>query len=114
MLFSKDAARKAAAWKFMRWMTEEEASRIVAETSGYTPANQAVVRALTTQYASDENFRVTLEQAARVTPWYSWRGPNGNEISKVLRDMQEAVLLGKKAPKAALDETAARVNELLK
>jgi multiple sugar transport system substrate-binding protein len=114
MLFSKDAARKAAAWKFMRWMTEQEASRIVAETSGYTPANQTVVRALQTEHANDENFKVTLEQAARVTPWYSWRGPNGNEIAKVLRDMQEAVLLGKKTPKAALDETAARVNALLK
>jgi hypothetical protein len=55
-----------------------------------------------------------LDQAARVTPWYSWRGPNGNEISKVLRDMQESVLLLKVPPRAALDEAATRVNELLK
>jgi multiple sugar transport system substrate-binding protein len=114
MMFSTDKTRQQAAWKFMRWITEPEASRIVAQYSGYTPANQEVVKQLQTEYASDANFMDMLDQAARVTPWYSWRGPNGNEISKVLRDMQESVLLLKVPPRAALDEAAARVNELLK
>ncbi len=113
MMFSTDKARQAAAWKFMRWITEPDASRIVAQYSGYTPANQAVVKALQTEFASDANFIDMLDQAARVTPWYSWKGPNGNEISKVLRDMQESVLLGKQAPKEALDAAAAKVNALL-
>ena len=98
----------------MRWITEPQASRIVAEYSGYTPANQAVVKELQTEFAADANFIDMLDQASRVTPWYSWNGPNGNEISKVLRDMQEAVLLGKQAPKEALDAAAAKVNGLLK
>lgn len=114
MIFSKDPAKQKAAWQFIRWMTEEDASRIVADKSGYTPANQSVIRALTAQFGSDVNYKVTLDQAARVVPWYSWPGKNSNKIAKALRDMQEAVVLGKKTPKAAMDEAAQQVNALLK
>jgi multiple sugar transport system substrate-binding protein len=114
MLFAKDEAKRSAAWNFIRWITEEEASRLIAANSGYTPANQAVIQALIAQHADDKNYKVTLDQAARVVPWYSWPGKNGNKISAVLKDMQEAVIVGSKAPKQALDEAAAEVTALLK
>jgi multiple sugar transport system substrate-binding protein len=114
MMFSKTPAQQAAAWKMIRFFTEEEASNIVASTSGYTPANQAVIKALTEKFGDDPNYKVILEQAARVTPWYSWPGKNSNKIAKVLRDMQEAALLAKKTPEQALAEAAAEIDGLLK
>jgi len=114
MLFAQDEAKRNAAWSFIRWITEEEASRFIAANSGYTPANQAVIQSLIAQHADDINYKVTLDQAARVVPWYSWLGKNGNKISAVLKDMQEAVIVGSKPPKQALDEAAAEVTALLK
>lgn len=114
MLFAKDKAKREVAWNFIRWITEEEASRLIAANSGYTPANQAVIEALISQHADDKNYKVTLDQAARVVPWYSWPGKNGNKISAVLKDMQEAVIVGSKTPKQAIDEAAAEVTVLLK
>jgi multiple sugar transport system substrate-binding protein len=114
MMFAKDPARQQAAWKMIRFFTEEQASNIVAEFSGYTPANQAVIRQLTEKFGNDPNYKVILDQAARVTPWYSWPGKNSNKIAKTLRDAQEAALLGKKTAQQALDEAAAAIDELLK
>ena len=114
MMFSKTPAQQQVAWKILRWLTEAEASNIVAATSGYLPANQAVIKDLIERFGSDPNYKVILEQAARVTPWYSWPGKNSNKIAKVLRDMQEAALLGKIPPQQALDEAAAVIDGLLK
>lgn len=114
MIFAKNAAQQEAAWEFIRWITEEEASWIIADNTGYTPPNQAVIRELQRRYASDENNSIILDQVGRFVPWYSWPGKNSNKISKVLRDMQEAALLGRKAPQQALDDAAREVDELLK
>jgi multiple sugar transport system substrate-binding protein len=113
MIMAADPGRAQAAWRFVRFLTEPEASRIVGERTGYTPANQAVVVALQSQYATDANFQVVLADAARVTPWHSWPGAEGTRISRILRDAQHAILLGKKTPRAALDEAAAQVQALL-
>lgn len=114
MMFAKGDAQQAAAWEFIRWITEEEASWIVADNTGYTPPNQVVIRELQKRYANDENNSIILEQVSRFVPWFSWPGKNSNKISKALRDMQEAALLGRKSPRQALDDAAREVNELLK
>jgi len=114
MVLSQDVTRLQAAWRFSRFVTEPPVSRIVGENSGYTPANQSVIAALRKQYATDANFQTQLTDASRVVPWHSWPGPNGARIAQILRDAQQAFLLGRKAPKAALDEAAAQVTPLLK
>jgi multiple sugar transport system substrate-binding protein len=113
MMFSKDPAQQQVAWKMIRWLTEAEASNIVAANCGYLPPNQAVIKELIEKFGDDLNYKVILEQAARVTPWYSWPGKNSNKIAKTLRDMQEAALLGKIPPQQALDEAAAVIDGLL-
>ncbi len=113
MMFSKTPAQQQAAWKMLRWLTEAEASNIVAANCGYLPPNQAVIKDLIEKFGGDLNYKVILEQAARVTPWYSWPGKNSNKIAKTLRDMQEAALLGKIPPQQALDEAAAVIDGLL-
>ena len=114
MMFAKDTDRQDAAWKLIQFIAGEEASRIVATNSGYTPANQEMIKTLKEENASDANFQVTLDQAAQVIPWHSWPGQNSSKIAKVLRDMQEAVLLGRIGPKQALADAEAEVNALLK
>ena len=113
MMFAQDPQKQEAAWKFIKFLTKERASMIIGEKSGYTPANEKVIANLKVKYANDKNFAITLDQAARVTPWYSWPGENGGKINKVLRDMQEAILLQKISPKAGLDKAAAEIKALL-
>jgi multiple sugar transport system substrate-binding protein len=114
MIFSKDKAKRQAAWEFVRYISGEEGGRIVADNSGYTPANRAVISELKAKNAADPAYTLILNQVERIVPWHSWPGKNSNKISKTLRDMQEAALLGKKSPKQALDEAAAEINALLK
>ena len=56
---------------------------------------------------------LTLDQASQVVPWYSWPGENGAKVSKLLTDIQEAILLGKVSPKEGLDRTAEEARKLL-
>ncbi len=114
MMFSKTPEQQQAAWKMVRWFTEADASNIVAANCGYLPPNQVVIKELIEKFGDDLNYKVILEQAARVTSWYSWPGKNSNKIAKTLRDMQEAALLGKIPPQQALDEAAAAIDGLLK
>ncbi|PKL13513.1 MAG: hypothetical protein CVV52_05700 [Spirochaetae bacterium HGW-Spirochaetae-8] len=113
MMFAQDAKKQEAAWRFLRFLTEETASMIIGEQSGYTPANESVISTLKTKYAADKNFAITLDQAAKVVPWHAWPGENGAKINKVLRDMQESILLQKISPKAGLDKAAADIQALL-
>ncbi len=114
MMIAKDKARQQAAWRFMRFLTEPEPSRLVAENTGYTPGNQSVAVEMKKKYASNANFQLVLEQAPNVLAWHSWPGQNGPKISQVLKDMQFAVLSGRQQPKAALDAAAKQVQDLLK
>lgn len=113
MMFSKTPEQQQVAWMMMRWLTEAEASNLVAANCGYLPPNQSVIKDLIAKYGDDLNYKVILEQAARVTPWYSWPGKNSNKIAKVLRDMQELALLGKKTPQQALDDASREIDGLL-
>ena len=108
MMFSKTPEQQQAAWKMIRWLTEAEASTLVADNCGYLPPNQAVIKELIGKYGDDLNYKVILEQAARVTPWYSWPGKNSNKIAKVLRDMQEARPPGQEDPAAGPRRRIAR------
>lgn len=114
IIMSKDPAKQQAAWKFLRFLTEAEPARIVAENTGYTPGNLAVWQEMKKKYSADNNYQVILNQVTRVTPWYNWAGNKGPQISKIIKDMQQAVLLGRQEPKAAADEAARQVQELLR
>ena len=113
MMLAKDKKHQQAAWAFIRFLSGETAGRIVAENSGYTPVNKPLVESLKKENAGDPDFVLTLDQASQVVPWYSWPGENGAKVSKLLTDIQEAILLGKVSPKEGLDRTAEEARKLL-
>lgn len=113
IIMSKDPAKQQAAWRFLRFLTGAEAGRIVAENTGYTPGNMEVWSEMKKKYSADANYQVILNQVTRVTPWHNWAGSKGSQISKIIKDMQQAVLLGRTEPKAAADAAAQEVQSLL-
>jgi multiple sugar transport system substrate-binding protein len=113
MMLAQDPAKQRAAWRFIRFLTEPEASRIVAENTGYTPGNQEIAARVRVEKAGDRNYQVVIAQAPQVVPWHSWPGRNSIRISQVLRDMQEAIVLGRAQPRQALEQAATTVASLL-
>lgn len=113
MMFSRDPAKQAAAWRFLEFLTGPVAGRIVAENTGYTPANAALLETLAAENAGDPDYALVLSQVGSVVPWHAWPSNNGTRISQVIKDMQQAVLLGRATPREALDQAAAEVNQLL-
>jgi len=105
--------RQDASWQFIRFLGSETAGRIVAENSGYTPPNLSLIRKLQQENANDPMFVLTLGQASRVVPWYSWPGENGAKVTALLRDMQESILLGQVSPRDGLNQAAAEARALL-
>ena len=114
VMLSKDPARQAAAWKFLAFLTGPTASRIVAQNTGYTPANRMVIEELKVKLASDKNYQVVIAQAPRVIAWQSWPGDQSTQISQTLKDMQQSFLSGRESPQQALNSAAAKVRDLLR
>lgn len=113
MLFSRDPAKQAAAWRFLEFLAGPVAGRIVAENTGYTPANAALLEELARENANDPDYVLVLEQMGNVVPWHAWPSDNGPRISQVIKDMQLEVQLGRATSRAALDRAVAEVNRLL-
>lgn len=113
MMFSRDPVKQEAAWRFLEFLSGPVAGRIVAENTGYTPANAALLATLAQENAADPDYALVLSQVGNVVPWHAWPSTNGTRISQVIKDMQHAVLLGRSTPRAALDQAAAEVNQLL-
>lgn len=113
MMFSRDSAKQAAAWRFLQFLVGPEAGRIVAENTGYTPPNAALLETLAQENAADPDYALVLSQVDDVVPWHAWPSNNGTRISQVIKDMQLSVLLGRATPRAALDQAAAETNQLL-
>lgn len=113
MIFSRDAAKQAAAWRFLEFLAGPVAGRIVAENTGYTPGNVEILETLAAENADDPDYALVLEQVENVVPWHAWPSNNGTRISQVIKDMQLTVMLGRSTPRAALDSAAAEVNRLL-
>ncbi|HEX7002299.1 MAG TPA: ABC transporter substrate-binding protein [Trueperaceae bacterium] len=113
MMFSRDPAKQEAAWRFLEFLAGPEGGRIVAENTGYTPGNAALLETLAQENAGDPDYVLVLQQVANVVPWHAWPSNNGTRISQVIKDMQLEVLLGRATPSEALERAAAETNQLL-
>lgn len=113
IMLAQDPERQQAAWTFLKFLTEPEASRIVAENSGYTPANREVIAALAEERADEANYQVIIGQAPNVTAWHSWPGRNSTRINARVAETLDAIMLQRQEPEAALSELTAEVNNLL-
>src|SRR5690606_29946271 len=77
LMFSRDPAKQEAAWRFLEFLAGPEAGRIVAENTGYTPGNAALLETLAQENASDPDYVLVLQQVANVVPWHAWPSNNG-------------------------------------
>lgn len=104
-----------AAWKFVKWISQPENQALFSMNSGYLPIRKSVL--VRDDYKSflekDHAMKVFVDQIgiAKQRPSIDKYYIN---INQNIAEAIEKTLLGNKDPKTALEESAAKSNELLK
>jgi multiple sugar transport system substrate-binding protein len=117
VVFSKDAAKQEAAWKFMQYLTSKEGFTIWTKGTGYAPLIRGLDR--------DENYlkgfvaqnpmqRIGIQQLGNVFRWTAFPGANGLAASQALFKATQRALGGQASAKDALAQAAQEVNALIK
>jgi len=115
ILFARDEARRAAAWRYMSFASGAKGQAIMARMSGYVPVTPHVLDdpAMKAFYDSHPNYAVALDQVKDLTAWYLFPGPNGIKASDaIVTAMGDTVTL-RTPPREALAAAAGKVRALL-
>ncbi|MGK7871251.1 ABC transporter substrate-binding protein [Falsiroseomonas sp. E2-1-a20] len=116
MLTARDATKREAAWKFLRFSTSPEGTTLMARNTGYVPVNQIAIddpRHLGEFYRENPLFRTATEQVGRMIPWYAFPGTQSVRVTQVMVDSMARVVEGQATPEVVLPEMAAEVRRLL-
>lgn len=116
LLTSRDAAKREAAWKFLRFSTSPEGTTLMVKNSGYVPMNQIAIddpRFLSEFYRDNPLFRAATEQAHKMAPWFAFPGPNAVRITQAITNNVARVIERQATPEVALRDMAAEVRRLL-
>ena len=115
VIFNNGAAQVSSAEKFLLWLTAPAQVKAWSLATGDLPTRQSVstaagfTAAMNTSLPGVDTFIANLGNVKQSRPQIA----SYPQISQVLGTMIVSVLLGKSAPKAALDQAAAKVNSIL-
>lgn len=113
-IFKTTAAREAAAWEFVKWMSSTDTNLNWSMMTGYTPLRESVLNsAAYRKYMGtrpDADIVVKQGEIARVRP----NTTTYADMSVILAVAVEEALFGPSDPKAALDKAAVEANNLIK
>ncbi|MBS0521021.1 MAG: ABC transporter substrate-binding protein [Proteobacteria bacterium] len=116
MIFTKDPAKQAAAWEFIKFAAGPIGQTIMVRHIGYMPSNQIAIdtpELLGDYYRNNPNMRTAISQRARTTAWLGFPGENSLKAIQVVYDAMESVVAGKATPEDALHRSATQVQALL-
>lgn len=115
MCFSKDPAKQKAAWEFIKYLESNEALTKWSTGTGYLPPRKGMDKegAFKKVIDSNKNIQAALSTMPDLVKWASFPGQNGLKAEQLLIDVRDVILSGKEPAAQALQETAAKVNELL-
>ncbi|MEO0821633.1 MAG: ABC transporter substrate-binding protein [Pseudomonadota bacterium] len=115
VILSNDAEKKAAAWKYLKFIAGPRGQEIAVLGSGYMPTNKRAVEAefLGDHYDNNPNWVTSLNQADRAQKWVGYPGNNGVKIWRTQREIIDAVMRGQIEPQEGLDRMVAETQALL-
>jgi multiple sugar transport system substrate-binding protein len=116
MLTARDAAKREAAWKFLRFSTSAEGTTLMVKNTGYVPTNQLAIddpRHLSEFYRENPLFKTATMQVSRMVPWYAFPGTNSVRVTEVMVNNMARVVEGNATPEVALGDMASEVRRLL-
>lgn len=116
VMLTRDPVRQRAAWEYFVLATTAPGQTVVAQTSGYLPANVRTVgdpAGLGAFYAAHPDDRAVIDRLPVVTDWYAFPGGSSIRIFKMIIDEQRSVIIGQARPDEALARMAARTRQML-
>jgi multiple sugar transport system substrate-binding protein len=116
VMFTRDPARQAAAWRFIKFMTGPAVQARVATLLGAVPANLIALRRpelLGRFYDEHPAHRAGVERVGVMTAWYDFPGPSSVRIAQVIREQLRRTAMQQAAPAQAMAEMTREVAALL-
>ncbi len=116
VMLTKDPARQAAAWQFMRFAAGPVGQTIMVRGTGYVPSNTLTLeddRYLGAFYRENPLFRPAMEQIPIMQPWYAFPGTNGVRITQTIVDNLARIVEQRATPAEVLADVTNEVQKLL-
>jgi multiple sugar transport system substrate-binding protein len=115
VILARDPAKRAAAWRYVKFSAGPEAQKIAVEMTGYLPTNRRAEaeELLGAYYRQNPNAQAAARQADRSLPWEDY-GANGPRIHRMQQEVLTAVMRGDTAPEAGLERMVAQTASLMR
>lgn len=116
VILTQDAAKQAAAWKYLKWVTGPAAQNMIVRITGYLPTNKQATGPdyLAPYYVDHPNVKTASLQADKSLPWAGYPGGDSVRIWRTQRDVIGKVMRGEVTPAAGLKEIVDQTNALIK
>jgi multiple sugar transport system substrate-binding protein len=105
----KSAKNKKAAWEWIDYVTNAKNSQDWNKFIGFIPYRKSGLN--DSAFSQDPNFKVLMDEAKNGRAYPTM--PEWPQIDDQISQAVNAALAGKKTPKEALDDAAAKVNDIL-
>jgi ABC-type glycerol-3-phosphate transport system substrate-binding protein len=112
-IFGNSDAERAAAAKFIIYLTNPEANAEWAMNSGYLPTRYSSLEAMSDFIEGFENYKIAVDGINNVVPATQFPGENDPLIRQYIMDAIEAALLGASDADTALMDANAKINDLI-
>lgn len=114
-LTTKDPGKRAAGWKFIKFVTGPYGQTVMVKESGYTPVNTLAVEdpSLGESFKKDANQRTAASQVPVITRWEAFPGENGLKASDTYRDYVQQVATLKRTPEEVMPDLVRKVRSLI-
>jgi len=116
MMLTKEPARQAAAWEYLRFATGPIGQTIMARHTGYlSSSSEALERSDLLGEFLERNplYRVPYGELPRLTAWYAFPGPRSLRIAEQIQEVMRTLLVGRTSPVAALARMRTETEKLL-
>ncbi|WP_198368711.1 extracellular solute-binding protein [Roseomonas rosulenta] len=115
VITARDAAKRAAAWRYVKFSAGPEAQSIAVRMTGYLPTNRHATaeQFLGAWYRDNPNAQSAARQADKSLPWEDY-GANGPRIHRMQQELLTAVMRGDTPPEAGLERMVAQTGALMR
>lgn len=117
IVLSKDSAKQAAAWQFVKFLASKEGYTMITKDLGYLPLRADIVadpQYLGKYFEDHQLLLPPLKQLAGVSPYQSFSGPRANQAVVMMQDDAiEPIVLRGADVRSTLGTTAGRIRDLV-
>lgn len=117
VVLADDSAKQAAAWEFLKFLSSEQAFRIIAQKIGYLPLRTDSVDdpALASLMSDQPSIRPAMEQFENVRRYQPMPGQRGDQARQTLQDNAvEPIMLQGADPASTLAAVDKQIADLLR